>query len=38
MDKQNYFSTPIWAEDRPEFLKSLNKLESTRVGFLFFKM
>ena len=21
----NYFSTPIWSEDKPEFVKSLNK-------------
>tara|TARA_R110000803_G_scaffold24381_2_gene58870 strand:+ start:269 stop:832 length:564 start_codon:yes stop_codon:yes gene_type:complete len=25
MDKLNYFSTPIWAEEKPEFVKSLNK-------------
>jgi len=31
MDKQNYFSTPIWAEDRPEFLKSLNKFSEPYV-------
>ena len=21
----NYFSTPVWTEDKPEFVKSLNK-------------
>ena len=25
MDKNEYFKTPIWAEDKPEFVKSLNK-------------
>jgi len=25
MDKKAYFNTPIWAEDRSEFVKSLNK-------------
>ena len=25
MDKKNYFTTPIWAEERPDFIKSLNK-------------
>jgi len=25
MDFNEYFKTPIWAEDKPEFVKSLNK-------------
>ena len=25
MDLNEYFKTPIWAEDKPEFVKSLNK-------------
>jgi len=25
MDRKEYFKTPIWAEDKPEFVKSLNK-------------
>jgi uncharacterized protein (TIGR02466 family) len=25
MDKKEYFKTPLWTEDKPEFVKSLNK-------------
>mgnify|MGYP000512942922 FL=1 len=25
MYKDDYFKTPIWSEDKPEFVKSLNK-------------
>ena len=25
MNISEYFKTPIWAEDKPEFVKSLNK-------------
>ena len=25
MDLNEYFKTPVWAEDKPEFVKSLNK-------------
>ena len=25
MDLNEYFRTPVWAEDKPEFVKSLNK-------------
>ena len=25
MQINNYFSTPIWSEEKPEFVKSLNK-------------
>ena len=25
MYKDDYFKTPIWSEDKPEFIKSLNK-------------
>ena len=28
MDKMNYFSTPIWAQEKLEFVKSLNKVSN----------
>ena len=31
MDKRNYFNTPIWAEEKPEFIKSLNKASNKYI-------
>jgi len=31
MEKHNYFSTPIWAEHRPEYIKSLNKASNKYI-------
>ena len=31
MDKGNYFNTPIWAEEKPEFIKSLNKASNKYI-------
>ena len=31
MDKNEYFKTPIWAEDKPEFVKSLNKASNKYI-------
>ena len=31
MYKDNYFKTPIWSEDKPEFVKSLNKASNKYI-------
>ena len=31
IDKNNYFGTPVWAEHRPEYLKSLNKASNKYI-------
>jgi len=31
MDLNEYFKTPIWAEDKPEFVKSLNKASNKYI-------
>ena len=28
----NYFSTPIWSEEKPEFVKSLNKASNKYIS------
>ena len=31
MHVNNYFSTPIWTEEKPEFVKSLNKVSDKYI-------
>ena len=31
MHIHNYFSTPIWSEDKPDFVKSLNKASNKYI-------